>query len=420
MNDTTLTVVQLNFPNAQQVEAGDIVLVFETSKTVYEVVAEVSGYIEYFAEVGKDYAVNETVARIVSAVDQINTHPSQPGPTPRPGRNSPLPEIELQGETLFSKAAERLLVSAGLEKSLFRSRDFVSKSDVESLSQPVPVTTLKKAPGIPALSPLVPAEADPEKVSVQKLSASKRKEIEYLGGVQEGGLVSTLHTSFKTSGLQVALNPSLRILKNSMLPLIIYEVSRLLVKYPLLNAYYHDGQVFMYRHVNPGFAIDSGKGLKVLKVQGAAEQSLQETESAIVALSELYLEDKLAVTDISEVTFTITDLTAESVTLFNPLINYRNSAILGISAPDQVLETCMVSLAFDHRVTEGKLVSRFLGELVRRLESYLPGPAYKASKITCSNCLAPLNQEQNSIGFVKCIQPSGAEGYICQRCFNGF
>lgn len=56
-NITPQTYYQYRSKNA------DLLLVFETSKTTYDVEAEADGYVQYFCETGKDYEVN-TIAAI--------------------------------------------------------------------------------------------------------------------------------------------------------------------------------------------------------------------------------------------------------------------------------------------------------------------------------------------------------------------
>ena len=55
---------------------------------------------------------------------------------------------------------------------------------------------------------------------------------------------------------------------------------------------------------------------------------------------------------------------------FIPLINYKQSAILGISSVDKKLERFSMSLTFDHRILEGRLAARFMSDLVNRIEEY--------------------------------------------------
>ncbi|MCX6208488.1 MAG: hypothetical protein NTZ59_03015 [Bacteroidetes bacterium] len=73
VNDTFLTVVEVNFNQKAAVKKGDIVMVFETSKTTYEVIAEADGFIKLMCEAGNDYAVNDIVAEIYSSADTSNS-----------------------------------------------------------------------------------------------------------------------------------------------------------------------------------------------------------------------------------------------------------------------------------------------------------------------------------------------------------
>ncbi len=114
---------------------------------------------------------------------------------------------------------------------------------------------------------LLPTDTD--KVIVEKLSSNKKREIEYLSNIQQTGLTSTINTIVETDGLFVHINQSLQYLKNSLLPVIIYETARLLEKYKELNAYFTGDSVAFYKQVNIGFAIDIDKGLKVLAIKNA-------------------------------------------------------------------------------------------------------------------------------------------------------
>ena len=71
VNDTTLSVIEVNFKSKEFVQKGNVLMVFETSKTTFEVVAEVDGFIKIFCEVGKDYDVNEVALEIYEKVEEI-------------------------------------------------------------------------------------------------------------------------------------------------------------------------------------------------------------------------------------------------------------------------------------------------------------------------------------------------------------
>jgi pyruvate dehydrogenase E2 component (dihydrolipoamide acetyltransferase) len=422
VNDTSLTVVDILFSNGDKVKKGDIILVFETSKTTYNVEAEEDGYIQNLCEQGNDYEVNDIVAKIFSEqseVEKITVNKKETKKIP-----ATVEEIAVgvwEGETFFSAAAFSLIESSKLDHSKFKGRDFVSREDVEEilgLKKVNPVSKSKaSSPG--KQKKILPVDAT--KVIVGKLSSNKKREIEYLAEVQSTGLTSTINTSFETDGIFVHINRSLKFLKDSLLPVIIYETARLLEKYKELNAYFTGDAIAYYNKINIGFAVDMEKGLKVLKIGDTQQKTIAAIEEEIMDLSGKYLDDTLQIDDLMDISFTITDLSSEGVAFFRPLINMMNSAILGVSSIDTKLNRCTLSVTFDHRVTEGKLVAQFLKDLKERLESYrsIHHP-YLNQNINCFKCFKTLKEDISDVGFTKCITPQGEEAYICQSCLKGF
>jgi len=420
VNDTSLTVVDLPFAPGSPVKKGDIIVVFESSKTTYDVLAEAEGFISYICETGEDYEVNEVIAHIYSSKEELPLLPEvkkHQAVTVADKEHREEAAAIWEGDTMFSPAAMALMKKHQLDSTVFSGRDFVSKTDVEEkLGISKKATTKKEA--VKTVS-ILPTDAD--KVIVEKLSSNKKREIDYLSSVQQTGLTSTINTIVETDGLFVHINQSLQFLKNSLLPVVVYETSRLLEKYKELNGYFTGDSVAFYKQVNIGFAIDIDKGLKVPVIKNASVKSMQETEAAIMELSNKYLDDALLIDDLSDITFTITDLSGEGVSFFRPLINMMNSAILGVSAIDEKLQRSILTVTFDHRVTEGKLVAQFLQELKNRIESYRSAHYVHANQsITCFKCFKSLQEDLSDVGFTKCITPKGEEAYICQSCFKGF
>jgi pyruvate/2-oxoglutarate dehydrogenase complex dihydrolipoamide acyltransferase (E2) component len=420
VNDTTLTVVDLPFVSGSLVKKGDIIIVFESSKTTYDVAADTDGYISYLCGTGQDYEVNDIIANIYNDKDEIPALPEEKKNkivTFAGSEQQQEAAATWEGDTMFSPAAMALIKNNGMDAAVFKGRDFVSKTDVEE-KLGIPKKDISKKDKDKTVS-LLPTDAD--KVIVEKLSSNKKREIDYLSNIQQTGLTSTINTIVETGGLFVHINQSLAYLKNSLLPVVIYETARLLEKYKELNAYFTGDSVAFYKDVNIGFAIDIDKGLKVPVIKKAAYKTMQETEAAIMLLSNKYLDGTLLVEELNDITFTITDLSGEGVSFFRPLINMMNSAILGVSAIDEKLQRCILTVTFDHRVTEGKLVAQFLHELKNRIESYKSSYyLHPTQSITCSKCFKSLQDDLSDVGFTKCITPKGEEGYICQSCFKGF
>jgi len=419
VNDTSLTVVAILFTQGAAIIKDDILLVLETSKTTYDVVAEVDGFIGYTCDENEDYAINEIVGCIYSDSTEVPVEHSKSKKNKQlAAKPTTLGNTgnTFTGETVFSEAAIALIEANSISKESFIGVDFVSKTIVEEM------LGIKKQPAgklTTGISLLIPV--DTTKVVVEKISSNKKREIAFLSTVQSTGLTSTIHTQVATAGIFVHINTTLTYLKNSLLPVIIYETGRLLLKYPLLNGYFTDDAIALYKEVNIGFAIDIDKGLKVVKIPSASTQSVTQIEEGIMLLSNKYMDDSLLLDDLTDIGFTITDLAAEGVSFFKPLVNNMNSAILGISAIDEKLQRCTLSLTFDHRVTEGKTAAGFLQELKLRLQSYQSKYHPNLNQnIACFKCFKQLKDDLADVGFSKCITPKGEEAYICQSCFKGF
>jgi pyruvate/2-oxoglutarate dehydrogenase complex dihydrolipoamide acyltransferase (E2) component len=371
VNDTFLTVVEINFSNKSAVQKGDVVMVFETSKTTYEVIADAEGYIQLMCEVGNDYAVNDIVAMIYSSeaeiVDEvtIKTDTVEVKPVASNISKAAFNYTELH----FSYAAQSLLQEQKINPDVFAGYEMVTVKDIQLYINPNAFDKKMDVAVSKVAEPKKQNSVLPVGTSTSKLNNNKKREIEYLSAVQETGLTSTIAINISTNGLFGSINKHLRYFKNSLLPVIVYETSRLLVKYPLLNGFFNDNLIHTYDEVNVGFAIDIDKGLKVVKVGRANELSVAELEEQILELSNLYLEDKLPVESLIGIGFTITDLSGEGISYFRPLVNMFNSSIMGISAVDEELQRFNTSITFDHRVTEGKYVSQFLMNLKGGLES---------------------------------------------------
>jgi len=237
--------------------------------------------------------------------------------------------------------------------------------------------------------------------------------------VQNAGLVSVINIDLNIEHLFQSVNQELKYFKNSVLPLIIYESARLLVKFPMFNSFYNDNGIAEYLDVNIGIAMDIDDGLKVVKIPNTNKLHLLETEEALFQLANKYIDKKLSTSDLTDITFTITDLSSFGAISFTPLINKNNSAILGVSKIDEKLNRINLSLAFDHRVTEGKIAAIFLTNLKERVESYKKSniDIDLTNNISCFKCLKKLNEDMSEIGFINIITTKGEQKYICDTCF---
>ena len=135
-----------------------------------------------------------------------------------------------------------------------------------------------------------------------------------------------------------------------------------------------------------------------------------------------YSKNQLNILDLTSATFTITDLFNSDIISFHPLVNNNNSCILGISSLHK--DEFIVDLSFDHRLTSGKEVSRFLSDLKFRLEARfnkgLNNLNESLSDVQCIKCYRGIDEDiDGNIFFQKAIN-SKYNGYICSHCLKGW
>ena len=149
--------------------------------------------------------------------------------------------------------------------------------------------------------------------------------------------------------------------------------------HPELNAQWADGAVQPLEEVNVGVAVALDEGLLVVVLRNADARPLHQLQSDLNGLVERARAGRLSPDDISGSTFTITNLGAYGVEGFTPIVNLPEAAILGVGkiarqpavVDDQlaIREQMTLSLAFDHRVTDGAPAGRLLQRVKEVLEA---------------------------------------------------
>jgi pyruvate dehydrogenase E2 component (dihydrolipoamide acetyltransferase) len=160
--------------------------------------------------------------------------------------------------------------------------------------------------------------------------------------------------------------------------LILRALALTLPTHPFLNAAWADGQIRTYSEVHLGVAIASEQGLVVGIVHRAESMSLEEIARTRVGLGERARQNALSPEDVSNGTFTFTNLGMFGVDDFTPILNPPQSAILAAGAiverpvgeDGQIVlrPTLRLTLAVDHRVADGVDGARFLQDLRILLE----------------------------------------------------
>lgn len=153
-----------------------------------------------------------------------------------------------------------------------------------------------------------------------------------------------------------------------------------LKKFPILNAKIDEStnEIVYCNDFNIGMATDTKKGLMVPVIHNADQLSLYGVAQKIQELAAKTREGKITPSEMKDGTFTITNYGSVGLKYGTPVINYPESAILGIGAiidtpvvinnSIRVAKVLPLSISIDHRIIDGADAGRFLQEVKYILE----------------------------------------------------
>jgi pyruvate dehydrogenase E2 component (dihydrolipoamide acetyltransferase) len=128
-----------------------------------------------------------------------------------------------------------------------------------------------------------------------------------------------------------------------------------------------------YSTVNLGVAVDTGAALVVPVVKHADAMSLPQLSAATTALVAKARAGAMAVNDMADGTFTVTNLGMFGVHWFTPVLNTPQSCILGVGAihqPSSAVPALLpLSFTFDHRALDGAEAARSLAAISEAIEN---------------------------------------------------
>jgi hypothetical protein len=314
----------------------------------------------------------------------------------------------------FSPAAAALIAQHHLGSVDFAS-DFVTTKIVHRHLHPAATQTTPK-PTI--VRPAEPAGDVHSGKSGREVERRKRVEIEMLSQGAGNTMLSVLGIVL---GPMIVSRSADDFLHGSITDLVIYEASRLMRKYPNLNASYSDGRIVNHYDVHAGLAIDNGGRLVVYGIEHSDRASMSELSESISDAVERYMSGSLTSAELTRATFTVTDLSGSELDFVLPLLPRGQSCILGITRSART--GFSIFAGFDHRVTEGKELGSFLGELRDRLVSFTTAEPKTVEEICCGFCGRSAEeafQKSKNLGLLKLVNRDGHEHLCCASCWNGW
>ena len=155
--------------------------------------------------------------------------------------------------------------------------------------------------------------------------------------------------------------------------------TRALTEHPALNAHYADETVTSYDTVNLGMAVATDLGLVVPVLHGADRMDLASVGAARRDVTERARTGRLSISDVTDGTFTVSNLGMMGIDRFDAILNVPQVAILavGSTTPRHVwnggdpawVPTAELTLTCDHRAVDGATGAAFLTAVRDHLHS---------------------------------------------------
>lgn len=408
-----------------RVNVGDILFSYETDKSAFDEPAQVAGVVlEVLAAEGDVVPCLDPVCIIGEEGEDISSLlPKKEVETPaaeaeKPAEEAPKAEAEAtvsesSGERIFiSPRARHLALKTGvdmkkvvptgphgriIERDINKALDAGYTATTEAVEDFLagkvvvePETAVTPISAESAVTPVVSAEAASATI-VDDFRAYDEEPLSNVRKVIAKAMHSslsemaqlTLNSSFDATNLMAYRaklkenGEALGLGKITINDMVLYAVSRILPKYPEINANLIDNTFRKYRHANVGMAVDTDRGLLVPVIFGAEKLTLSEISAQAKVLAGKAREGKCSPDEMSGGSFTVSNLGSMGVESFTPVINPPQTAILGVccttnrlKADGKVYPAMGLSLTFDHRAVDGAPAAKFLKELCTALENF--------------------------------------------------
>jgi 2-oxoglutarate dehydrogenase E2 component (dihydrolipoamide succinyltransferase) len=369
------TVAQWLKKEGEFVQKDDILLEVESEKATQGIPSPAAGVLHIQAKEGDKVEVGAVLGAIdetASAPKTKTTAAPKPEEAIKAGNEKPsgAQAPAAQTGTKLSPAAQRVAVEKGVDVSKIAGtgrHGVILKENIEEhVKEKKDATQPPSEPPPPSgnREKRVPMSAIRQRIAERLLTSQKSTASLTTFNEIDMSAVMELRTRFKDKfkekhGLNLGF-----------MAFFVKASIEALKAHPLANAAIDGRDIVFHRDYQIGVAVSTEKGLMVPVLREADKMSFADIEKAIAELAAKARDGKIAVDDLQGGTFTITNGGIFGSMLSTPILNFPQSAILGMHAiqkrpvvrDDQIVIRPMmfVALTYDHRLIDGRDAVLFL------------------------------------------------------------
>jgi pyruvate dehydrogenase E2 component (dihydrolipoamide acetyltransferase) len=390
INTKTGKIVKWLKSEGDSVEQGEIIAEVETEKVVIEVESPASGILrKILVNQGVEIPVL-TVIAVITAVDEelpekyrgelpLMQVAPEASVSQKKGKESlELPARQRGQEVKASPLARKLANECGIELSVVVGTGpggRIIKEDVLRAAQEVKVQAPQPAQEEPGLGERLEPLSSVRQVIARRMTESFQAPHFYLT-VE----VDTQKLGETREQLMPVVENKVGI-KLTYTDLIVKAAAKALEDNPSVNCAYADGNVRFFERLDVGLVAAIEGGLIVPVIRNANEKSIAEIAKTRAELTEKARDRKLTKEEMSNSTFTVSNLGMFGIDWFSAILQPPEAAILAVGRiVDKVVvrdgqivirPIMTLTLSIDHRVLDGVSGSNFL----QSLKDYIENPA---------------------------------------------
>lgn len=422
------TIIKWNVKEGDALMSGDVVADIETDKATMEMQVFDDGVMaKIVIEEGKQVPVGTLIAVVAAEgedpdalkIQELTDAPEPAAEAPEAAAapvtnadqtetSSSAPEARAAGPIKATPVARRLATEHDLDLASIQGsgpggriikRDVLAAAESAATNataahEESPATPVEGEVELPMSTPLAFSASTPTPISIPSLESrdvpvtSMRQSIARRLVESKQSIphyqVSMRFATDKLIALRVSLNEQLASegVKLSVNDFIVRACALAMKEHPMFNASWGGDHLVLHGQVNIGVAVslpeERGGGLVVATIRDADRKSLRMISAETRELASKARAKGLSIDEMSDTTFTISNLGMFGVDDFTAIINPPNSAILACGA---ALEQPVVrdhrlavgwemaaTLSLDHRVIDGAMAARYLQTLKTMIE----------------------------------------------------
>lgn len=378
------------------VEKGEFIVELETDKVNVEVISEEAGVVqELRAEEGDTVEVGQVIA-VVGEGTGAAAAPAPKAEEPKqeaPKESAPAPAPEAAQEestsgdrTIASPAARKLAREKGIDLAAITPVDPMGRVRVQDVEAAAAAPKQQAKPQQPAAKSAAPtSDEESGRVTRQKMSRRRQTIANRLLEVsQSTAMLTTFNEIDMTNVMELRKRKKDEFEKKygtrlGFMSFFTKAVVAALKQYPAVNSELDGTDLLLKNYYDVGIAVSTEEGLVVPVVRDADRKNFSEIEKDIAGLAAKARDKKLALSDLSGGSFTITNGGVFGSLFSTPILNGTQVGILGmhtiqkrpIAVGDNVEIRPMmyVALSYDHRVIDGKDSVGFLKTVKEMIEN---------------------------------------------------